>query len=142
MNMKKTHFYIILLACVSMSNNICADHACPDTFSIAQPDSSIIAMRIQGDEWFHWNSTSDNIPIIKNNDGVFEYALIKDSIFVPTGMKAHNPQERTTKEKTFISQTIISDFQRNKLNEQIKYSHQHNTANRKTGPQTPNTTGT
>ena len=122
--------------------NLHAELACPDTFNISQPDDTFIKIRLHGDEWFHWNSTEDNVPIIKNNVGVYEYAIILDSIFEPSGVKAHDYLERNDSEKEYINSKVNSKSQRDLLSACIRSARKRSLSDDGAkGKQTPNATG-
>jgi M6 family metalloprotease-like protein len=71
---------------------------------IIQPDGSSLTIQMRGDEWFNWVSTSDGYRVVRNSDGLFEYAtFLKSGEVEPSGVKASNPGLRDVSEKVFLS---------------------------------------
>lgn len=71
--------------------------------TIVQPDGTTFQVRLNGDEFFHYISTSDDIPVVKGADGWYTYADITvDGQLLPTGRKAHDPQLRDQSEKVAV----------------------------------------
>lgn len=133
---------IFVYALLSIYAYMHAAPACPDTFNINQPDGTNISILLRGDEWFHWNTTVDNVPVVKNEKGIYEYAVISEDTFVPTGKKAHNLNERDNTEREYISNVVISNSQRSLLSTSIRNSKPKSNPNGAKSLQTPNTTGT
>ena len=133
---------MFMLALVSMSLYVSAAPACPDTLCIAQPDGTNINVCLRGDEWFHWNTTVDNVPIVKNTNGIYEYGIINDSMFVSTGIKAHDFNERSNAEIEYISNIVNSKSQHSLLSSCIRNSKQKSNQKGAKSLQTPNTIGT
>jgi M6 family metalloprotease-like protein len=80
-----------------------ASGANPSPVVVSQPDGSSLTICQHGDEWFNWTATSDGYRIVKNKDGIFEYAtLLKSGIIVPSGIKVNNGDKRNKNEIAFI----------------------------------------
>lgn len=77
--------------------------AYPFPFDVLQADSTLLKVKLHGDEWFNWLSVEDGYRIIKNNDGFFEYAnILKSGKIVPSGVRAFNPLDRGTEETEYL----------------------------------------
>ena len=64
-----------------------------------QPDGSTISTVLQGDELFHYLSTTDGIMIQKAPDGFMKYATVNSRGLLSAGeFIAHDPTERTEAE--------------------------------------------
>lgn len=140
--LEKFYNLIIAFACASICDYVYAAPACPDTFCINQPDETCINIRLHGDEWFHWNTTTDNVPIIKNGNGIYEYAIINGGMFVPTGIKAHDLNDRDNTEKEYIFKTVSSKSQNAQLQACIYSAKPKDFQSGAKSIQTPNATGT
>ena len=69
---------------------------------ITQPDGSTVTIQLQGDEWQHFNTTTDGYSVVKNQQGYYVYAEKKDGELIATQMVAHNAQERKANELAFL----------------------------------------
>ena len=69
---------------------------------ITQPDGSTVTIQLQGDEWQHFNTTTDGYSVVKNQQGYYVYAEKKNGDLKATQMVAHNVQERKTNELVFL----------------------------------------
>lgn len=80
----------------------------PDTFTIKQSNNTTISIVGKGNMHLHWTETIDGYTIMRNKKGIYEYALLsKDCLtLIPSGRKAHNPQERRYFEKRFLRRKI------------------------------------
>lgn len=88
------------LALVSVTTaTVCGMPAQPGLRNITQPDGTVIKAELVGDEHFHYYVTPDGLPLVDNSNGVLEYAGYD---MLPTGIKAHNPGERTARELEYV----------------------------------------
>ena len=72
--------------------------------AVAQSDGSTLTLRLVGDEFFHYNTTSDGYTVLRNASGSYEYAVKQGDMLVASGMLAHDVDERTMAEKQLLSQ--------------------------------------
>ena len=72
----------------------------PRTFT--QADGTTITLRLRGDECFHFMSTLDGMPVVKNKNGFYCYAEVMNNTLVPTAMVAHDVEKRTADEQSFV----------------------------------------
>lgn len=71
--------------------------------TVMQPDGSTISTVLQGDELFHYLSTTDGIMIQKAPDGFMKYATVNSRGLLSAGeFIAHDPTERTEAETAYI----------------------------------------
>jgi M6 family metalloprotease-like protein len=97
---------IICIVFLIGSNNVSGIGADPNPQIIRQPDGSVLTVHIHGDEWFNWVATADGYRIIRNKQGVFEYAaVLKSGEVVPSGIKVSNVLNRNNDENNFL-QTV------------------------------------
>jgi M6 family metalloprotease-like protein len=89
--------------------------AYPYPITVTQPDGTQITIKLHGDEWYNWTTSTDGYRLIKNSKGVFEYAQLKSGSLVASGVKASNAGVRTSTETGFVqtlSKTLsTSDLQ-------------------------------
>ena len=85
-------------------NSIFAVGAYPEPQVVIQPDGTRLTVQLNGDEWFNWVGTTDGYRIVRNQIGVFEYAVVlKSGDVVPSGIKVNEVANRTVSEKEFLS---------------------------------------
>lgn len=78
--------------------------AYPFPQKITQPDGTSLIIQLHGDEWFNWITTEDGYRIIRNNDGIFEYAgLLKSGVAVPSGLRVNDIHKRSEKEEEYLT---------------------------------------
>lgn len=61
----------VCITCLCFANNIFAVPANPNSVEIAQPDGTKIKIKLNGDEFYHWNETSDGYTILKDTETKF-----------------------------------------------------------------------
>ena len=77
--------------------------AYPFPIKISQPDGTVITIRLQGDESFHYKSTVDGYPLIPNDKGIMTYAQQDaNGNLISTKVKATDVNKRSILEKKFI----------------------------------------
>ena len=70
---------------------------------VSQPDGSTVNVRLVGDEYLHYNVTTDGYSLIRRDDGAFVYAHLNDEgQLEPTTMLAHDVNERSTEEHKYL----------------------------------------
>jgi len=111
--MKKVFILSFLLISVTISafaqRSNCGSSPYPLT--IDQPDGSSVTYRITGNELIHYYQTLDGYTILKNSNGVFEYAIADNSgDMVLSGIKAQSQ----TPTSFYKNQTIVPGFKYSK----------------------------
>lgn len=129
-----THFLrvVFILVALNSTTSVFGVGAYPFPQEIIQADGSQLTIQLHGDEWFNWVSTSDGYRILKNSQGVYEYAtLLKSGKAVPSGVQASNPAERDSAEESVveamsigagISQKTIAEIRAKKRGSVLKRS--------------------
>ena len=69
---------------------------------VTQPDGTTVTITLHGDEWQHFNTTTDGYSVVKNQQGFYVYAEKKNGELKATQMVAHNAQERKANEQAFL----------------------------------------
>ena len=83
--MKRVFF--TLLAILTLSSAFAAP-ARKAVTSYTQPDGSVVTVRLCGDEFFHFYTTEDGIPVTKCDDGFFRYTTLdSDNNLVASNVK-------------------------------------------------------
>lgn len=123
--MSKLYPSIILL--LLLSKNLIAVVAYPYPVLIKQKDGSEITIINRGDEFFHWVETSDGYTLLKNKEGIYEYAKFdQNKDLVLSGIKAKNIDKRNSIEKRFLNGTnkgLIFSFAQRSIAMQLKSIH-------------------
>lgn len=99
--MKKIAFILYMLTLV-----VCQSIAVPayrGAVKITQPDGSQVTLQLHGDEWLHFSTTSDGFSVVKNQQGYYVYAALRDGKLEPTTQVAHDAEARGTAEQTFLA---------------------------------------
>ncbi|MGL5318554.1 MAG: M6 family metalloprotease domain-containing protein [Bacteroidales bacterium] len=66
---------------------------------IVQPDGKKLTITLQGDENFHYRTTTDGYAVVENEKGFHVFAQVNtEGVFVPSSIIASNPEERTDSE--------------------------------------------
>lgn len=95
---------LILMVLLTSSTFVLADLAPRDSFMITQPDSTTLWLFERGDEYFHWEESTDGYVIIPNAQGVMEYASANGNTMKASGIKVHNTKAKSGTEKNFAKQ--------------------------------------
>lgn len=98
---------ILIVTLAMTSNTVRAVSAYPYPISVTQPDGTTITVRIHGDEYFNYTTTSDGYPVVRKSDGYYYYASYTMQGIQTTTTKAHNPATRT-----FVDKSIVGTLQR------------------------------
>lgn len=93
-------FLIIMLWCACKMLAIPAN---PTPVRIAQPDGSTVTIRLHGDEWLHFTTTTDGYTVVKNERGYYVYAQLQDGKLLPTNVIAHDAEGRDVNETDYLS---------------------------------------
>lgn len=106
--LSNTHLGIILALIILSSGQLAnAIPAFPEPIRIEQPDGSVITLRMYGDESGFKVVTTDNLPVMKNHEGIYEYVNPWNTSSC-SGMKVSEISERTASEKAWIATSGIT----------------------------------
>ena len=75
---------------------------------ITQPDGTRLTITLQGDEHFHYFTTTDGVPVIRTADGGFRYAQMQGTTLKASTLVAHEATQRTSDELSFISNSNLN----------------------------------
>ena len=75
----------------------------PGTTRVAQPDGTLLTIRLCGDEYLHFNTTADGYTIVQRPDGGYVYAQLNtDGQLSPTLRLAHDADKREAAELAWL----------------------------------------
>ena len=115
MNMKRlTLLFVVMMFALC---NMMAVPAHPKAVTVQQPDGSTVTIRLVGDEWLHFNTTSDGYSVVKDSRGYYVYAESKDGQLQPTAQVAHDMAERSASELDFLAG--VKKYQAPAMSEQV-----------------------
>ena len=98
MSPKKILLLSLLLLCTATLWAVPARRA---TRLVEQPDGTTLALMVRGDEHFHYLVTEDGVPIVRH-EGAYYYAVYGAEGFEASSRLAHDAEERTKEEQTFV----------------------------------------
>lgn len=75
---------------------------------VTQPDGTRLTITLQGDEHFHYFTTTDGVPVIRTADGSFRYAQLQGTALKASALVAHEATQRTNEELSFINNTNLN----------------------------------
>ncbi len=76
------------------------------TTRVLQPDGSSVTIRLVGDEYLHYNTTDDGYSLVRRDDGAYVYAKkSNEGQLEPTTLLAHDVDERTAEERSYVERT-------------------------------------
>lgn len=70
---------------------------------ITQPDGTRLTITLQGDEHFHYFTTTDGVPVIRTADGSFRYAQLQGTTLKASTLVAHEATQRTSDELSLLA---------------------------------------
>ncbi|MGC3978833.1 MAG: M6 family metalloprotease domain-containing protein [Paludibacteraceae bacterium] len=95
----------LLISCILLISffELKAVPAYPYPIKIQQSDGSYLTILLKGDEFFHYQTTEDGYPIVKNENGIYNYAKFEtNGELTSTNIKATDKKYRTLDETAFI----------------------------------------
>ena len=98
--MFKKLFLLLTLFC--FTGGLWAVPAKRTPVTLRQPDGTMLTVILTGDESFHFFQTLDGIPLVRLDNGGFEYACFRDNLLLSTGRMAHEASLRSAEETDFI----------------------------------------
>ncbi len=110
--MKKTFIFILLQ--LGIASACLAVPATPYPVRVEQPDGTIIQIRIHGDEFNSFRTSTDDYLIVKNDDDFYVYAEKDiDGNLQPTAAKVSNGMLRSSKSNAFVKRSeYLSGFKK------------------------------
>lgn len=116
--LRSTAFKLCVITCLLVAPYMAsAVPAPPYSISVRQPDGTSLTIRLHGDEYFHYTTTTDGYVIVQGPGGFYYHASYQsDGSRKLMSVRAANPDQRTASQaaalmgatKTVSSQTIAS----------------------------------
>lgn len=72
------------------------------TFTVQQPDGTTVTLRLVGDEYLHFNTTTDGYTVVQDAHGAYVYAQRAGDRLVASGVVAHDATARTADEQQWL----------------------------------------
>ena len=98
--MKKQLLLLVLSVLCMTARAIPAD---PTPIKVAQPDGSMLTVKLHGDEFFHFTTTSDGYTVVKNAAGYYTYARLEGDRIVAGDRIARDPAQRTAADRAALA---------------------------------------
>lgn len=99
----------LFLSAILITLAIFATPADRTPISVKQSDGTTLTVRLVGDEYFHYYTTLDGIPLYKESNGDFSYATMEVAgALQSTNCLAHNKEQRTPHEEALIESANLS----------------------------------
>ena len=80
--------------------------AYPGLLTYLQPDGTEMNYYLRGDENFSFKMSEDGYLLTLNEEGIFEYADLRDGDIVSLGVKASDVLKRSAEELEFLKNTV------------------------------------
>lgn len=94
---------IIVLSMLLCVASVFSRPAYQGTHRVQQPDGSYVTLRLVGDEYRSFSTTSDGYTLTRNADGYYVYAsLDADGRLSPTSLVAHDAGERSEADEAYL----------------------------------------
>ena len=99
MYMKRLFFALMVCACILQTWAVPVKRI---SFTVEQPDGTVLTLTQRGDEHFHYLMTEDGLVVKPYGNGYY-YADVADGKIVATKHLAHAREERSGAEKEFVA---------------------------------------
>lgn len=93
---------LIISTFFSLCVGLYAVPASPELNFVEQPDGSVLSVRLCGDEFYSYYTTTDDHLLAPDEAGDFYYAVLQNGTIVPTNRLAHNVAVRTADENAWL----------------------------------------
>ncbi|MBQ8047395.1 MAG: M6 family metalloprotease domain-containing protein [Prevotella sp.] len=111
--------------------NVCTLLAVPahkGAVKVNQPDGSSVTLRLHGDEWLSFNTTTDGYSVVKNEAGYYVYARLEGGQLTATAQVAHDADRRSATEQAFLAGQ--AKYQAPDMRPQVKQMYDAEMSNR------------
>src|SRR5690554_5938663 len=88
------------LTAISIPSNCIAS---PEPIVVTQADQTQITVVGKGNINNYWTETVDGYTIVRNSNGIYEYASLVNGELQASGIKANDPQYRSTAEVNYVN---------------------------------------
>ena len=96
--------YLLMMFIVGLfSLSTYAIPADPTPVQVTQPDGTTLTVKLHGDEFFHFTTTTDGYTVIKNASGYYTYARLEGNRLVTSNRIARDPSLRSAGDNTYLT---------------------------------------
>ncbi|MBQ9356445.1 MAG: M6 family metalloprotease domain-containing protein [Prevotella sp.] len=101
----KKRIFLFMAAALLSAASVMSRPALKGTRLVTQPDGTTVTLRLIGDEYLHYTTTSDGYTLVRNTAGYYVYAQLDAAgQLAPTSIVAHDAQARLPQELDYINQ--------------------------------------
>jgi len=93
--MRKLTLFLLLAVLVGLQAVAIPAHR--GSVLMPQPDGTLVTVCLEGDEFYHFNTTADGYTIMLNEAGAYVYAQADGMTLVPTLRKSQNKKKQIIK---------------------------------------------
>lgn len=95
--------YTLMLMVLLYSVHTYAVPAYPYAEKISQPDGTELTIRMHGDEYLNWTTTSDGYTVVRDSKGYYVYAEENNGALIATDIIARDLESRSNTEKSYLN---------------------------------------
>lgn len=125
--------YILLFIAGLLALSALAIPADPTPIQVTQPDGSTLTVKLHGDEFFHFTTTTDGYTVIKNAAGYYTYATLDGDHLVAGSRIARDPLHRNAGDLTYLTTIPRGLTDQSLVNTGTQMLHRRNSAMRRVG---------
>ncbi len=85
-------------------------------FTVVQPDGMPVTLTLNGDEFYHFITTTDGYTVAQDKDGAYTYQRLDGERLVSTGVVAHDKNGRTATELSLLTMLLARQTDRAAVN--------------------------
>ncbi len=94
---------LLMMVLMMLSSQVFAIPAKPTPLTLSQPDGTKLTVRLRGDEFHHFYTTTDGYLIQQDGAGYFYYSTLNsDNSIALSNVRVSNVDQRTSTEKEFV----------------------------------------
>ncbi len=105
--LKRLSIFIAVILMTAIGYDAFAVPAPPHPVRVELPDGTTITVKMTGDEFFMYTTTTDGYNVLRSEDGYYYYAQDAGGKLVSTGVRANDPGRRTAEERTILSRVLV-----------------------------------
>ena len=121
---------LLLILLTTFVGSLMAVPANPEPYKVLQPDSTIITLRLMGDEYCHWREAMDGLVVVQDSNGYWVYATVKNGELAPSSVRVA-PDEYVVPAKIVSNQYLIRELIPNRHRGMILVNDSAQTSNDK-----------
>ena len=127
----RKYFLVFFMGLLGMTAH--AIPADPTPIQVTQPDGTMLTVKLHGDEFFHFTTTTDGYTVIKNAAGYYTYATLDGDRLVASNRIARDPSYRNAGDLTYLTTIPKGLTDQPLVNGGAQMLHRRNSAMRRVG---------